>query len=1731
MNRIFRIIWSKALRTWVVASEFAMRNGKGGGGDVDERGDAASPGGWPMRACAVAVLLALYAPAWAADRYWDSDGTGTGAGGTGVWTTAPGSLFWSESSQPTLGPYWTWNNAALDNAIFQGTAGTVTLGVPITAHNLTFNVHNYTLTGGSLTLAGTAPTIGGAGNATIASNILGTAGLTKDGTGNLTLTGANTFSGGIFLNGGGLYAGDNAALGAASNVITTGAGAGVTFSVTTGPVNRTVVIGNGGTVTVSGTAGQALYTGSGNVAVAADQSLTNDANTYTGTTSFTYCSGICNSSFSSIADLGVASALGAPTTVANGTITFTAGGQYSDNLMYTGDGDSSNRNWSLIGSTHGRLYNDGSGALILRGDISVTGSGGFSFIPRNADMQLLGQISGNAPTTFTPSAGRTLTLGGNNNFTGVAGVAGAGTVVASVLANAGSNSSLGAGTDIALSGTLDYTGGAATTDRDWTAAGTLNNNGTGALALTGNVDATGLFTLGGSFAGTNTVSGAISGVGGLRSNGTGTWLLSGANTFSGTVTVDTGTLRAGSASAFGNSTAFAVNGGTLDLNGHSKTVTSLTGTGGNVALGGGTLTTNITTGTSTYSGNISGSGGLTKTGLGTLTLRGANTYTGATTINSGTLALDFTGAGGPTSNIISSASTLNLGGGTLNVIGAAGESNSQTFNGTNVVTGSNTLRGTSGAGGSVGVNLGAITYTGGVLNFALPTVGGFTTTNADGVLGGWATINGSDYAKVVGGNIVAFTASDYTAKDDAATWLSGEVITDTGGTANSAFFNTVNSDIQLGGLRYAANANSTVSVDADNTLAIGGTIIVASSVVNRALRIQGGSVTGGAGGGALGIQQNGGGTTTFTIASNIIDNGGATSFIKSGTGNVVLSGNNTYTGATTISQGTLSVSDINMSGTASNIGASSADSANLVLQGGTLSYTGTGDTTDRGFTLMRNGPVADNTIQVTQSTADLRFDGEVVSPDGANLIKTGAGTLTLGNANNSYTGTTTVSGGTLAVSTLANGGSNSNIGASSSDSSNLVLQGGGELEYLGGTVATDRGFTLGAGGGGVDVVQGGTTLTAGGIVAGAGTLTKNGPGTLLLSGINTFTGGGFVNSGVLQAGSTQAFGTGGWTIASGSTLDLNDFDNTVAAIAGGGTIDLGSADLTIGVTGGNPIFSGVITGSGGLIRNGGYTQTLSGCGNTYTGSTQILGGNLQVDCLRNGGEASSIGASGSASSNLVIANSGALIYTGPSTSVDRGITLAGGYGYVSNGAGTTLGFSGQVTGGGTLRKSGDGALVLSGANNYTGGSVIDAGTLRAGSTTAFGTSGVEFNGPGTTLDLGGFDLTLRHLQSNAAGWGTVQLGGQTLTINAGGSTYSGVIEGTGSLVKSGGGTQSLTGCNSTYDGSTTISASVLSVSCLSDGGLASSIGDSGAAASNLVITGSGVLNYVGDGDSTNRQFTMGGGANLGSSGTGAIQYTSTAALTMTGTAARTLTLQGTNTNDNILAAQIGDPSASTTTALLKAGTGTWALTNEQSTYTGRNDIDAGVLIVTKLSNGGDASSIGSSSNAAGNLIIRNLATLRYVGDGDSTDRLVLAVNGNVFLESSGTGAIRFTNTGAWTMFGNAAHVITLGGTYAGDNLLASQITNAGANPTSIAKNGPGTWIITGNNTHTGNTVINDGNLVIGDGGSSGNLGTGNVIVAAPTSTLSINRNDTVQLRQHHQRSPADWRRSAPAPRA
>ena len=159
-----------------------------------------------------------------------------------------------------------------------------------------------------------------------------------------------------------------------------------------------------------------------------------------------------------------------------------------------------------------------------------------------------------------------------------------------------------------------------------------------------------------------------------------------------------------------------------------------------------------------------------------------------------------------------------------------------------------------------------------------------------------------------------------------------------------------------------------------------------------------------------------------------------------------------------------------------------------------------------------------------------------------------------------------------------------------------------------------------------------------------------------------------------------------------------------------------------------------------------------------------------------------------------------------------------------------------------------------------------------------------------------------------------------------------------------------------------------------------------------------------------------------------------------------------------------------------------------------------------MTNGGSNSSIGKSNNNAGNLNITFGGTFKYLGSGDATDRLFNFTGGTNTIDSSGSGALHFTNTGTYGT-GNNNSTLTLTGTNTGNNTLAGTITNySSGNKTAVTaqtKNGPGTWILIGSNTYTGSTTITAGTLQIGNGGPTGSLSPASAITN--NGTLVFNR--------------------------
>ena len=260
------------------------------------------------------------------------------------------------------------------------------------------------------------------------------------------------------------------------------------------------------------------------------------------------------------------------------------------------------------------------------------------------------------------------------------------------------------------------------------------------------------------------------------------------------------------------------------------------------------------------------------------------------------------------------------------------------------------------------------------------------------------------------------------------------------------------------------------------------------------------------------------------------------------------------------------------------------------------------------------------------------------------------------------------------------------------------------------------------------------------------TFTKNGSGTLTLSGTNTYTGDTTINAGTLQYGAANAIpsGTGNGTVIDNGILDVNGFSSTINNLSGSGVVDNvsagGTPTLTIATNAATSTFSGTIQNTSGILslQTTGTTGSLilTG-GNTYSGTTTISGGTLQVG---NGGTTGSLG------SGTVIDNS-VLEYDLSNTNT----------------------LSDTLNGTGNLVQAGSGTLILTGANSYNA-TTINAGTLQignGGTTGSLGTGGVTDN---AALN---FDLTTSPVIANA-------------------------ISGTGSLTQSGSGTLILTGANSLW---------------------------------------------------------------------------------------------------------------------------------------------------------------------------------------------------------------------------------------------------------------------------------------------------------------------------------------------
>ena len=1388
-------------------------------------------------------------------RYWDGSQTianGLVDGGSGTWNAV--GTNWTDANGLVNQPW------ASDFAVFQGTAGTVTVNGTQSFTGLQFITDGYNLVNGA---AGQLTAVNGTGGntavrvdpgvtATVGVNIDGSGILNKLDAGTLVLNGANTYSGGTQLDGGKIIVGSNTALG--SGTLTANAGTQLDS-------NTAVTLGNAATL-------------NGNLTVVGSNALA--LNGVIGGTGGLIKNGAANLT------LGGNNAFLGPVALNAGGLILASNSALGSGTLNAAAGT------SVDASTAVSLNN----AVNLAGNLGIGGT---------ADLTLAGTVNGAG--SLTKNGAANLTLSGNNNFLGgialnagtltagsnsalglgnltVAGASaldsssavslGNNVVLNANLSNSGSNNlSLagvvsGAGglikngaSNLTLNGINTYTGGT-TLNAGTLTLGTGAALGSGALTVAGasSLDSSAPLVLANnvnlnanlSLAGNNnlTLGGVIAGAGTLTKNGLADVTLSGNNTFSGTFDVLSGSLTTLSANALGNNASVNLAGGAALNLGASGSLASLTGSGTALVGTGNTLSLGGNNVSSTFAGVLSGDGGLSKLGTGTLTLSGISDLTGDTNVNAGTLQVNGSLASGNV--LVNNGGTLG-GSGTLtgavtvadggHLAGATGSTlsvDSLVFNGNSnfdVGLGAPVV-----GGGTALVNVGGNLTLDGTLNVS--DIGGFGSgvyrlINYTGGLTDNGLLIGTVPGSVTPGDLTLQTAlanqinllvtapgvtvqfwdgnqlvANGSVEGGSGTWGSGTTNwTDVNGTTNQAWTNN---------FAVFQGAAGTVTVNGAQT-------ITGMQFVTDGYSLQNGTagslnlVNGSMGNASVRVDPNA--TATLGVALN-----GTGTLGKYDSGTLVLNAANGYTGGTALNGGKIVVGN------------------NAALGTGVLTAAdGTALDSNAAISLANN-VLLNGGLTVAGSNA-LTLDG-VVSGAGS-LIKSGASSLTV-NGSNTYSGGTQLAGGTLVL------GNNSAISSGAlSVTGNGVLDSTSALQLAN---AVNLGAQL--------TLAGNQNTTLLGAITGTGSLVKNGSGDLLLSGANTYSGGTTLN--------------GGSTTGDTSSLQGAIVNNAALTFAQ-------NADGS---------YTGNLTGSGTLNKTGTGQLLLSG-NNTFTGDTSVQAGNLIVNGVLNSANVNvasgaKVGGSGQLGGNVQLASGATLTGGGTATPLSVGalalssgsnldfslgsasssttvVNVAGnltldGTLNISNAGGFGTGVYQLFSYGGSLTDNGliYGSLPVSAANLtlqtaianqvnllvqgtpgevqfWNGGTTNPDGSIGGGSgvwgpatnwtdpsgTQALAANGqfAVFGGQGGTVTVQG-NQNFTGLQFLVGGYSLVPDAGDTLTpvngpggtpapirVNAGGSAEIDVpLIGTGGIEKLDAGTLLLSAAN-TYSGGTTVSGGTL----------------------------------------------------------------------------------------------------------------------------------------------------------------------------------------------------------------------------------------------------------------------------------------------------------------------------------
>ncbi len=639
---------------------------------------------------------------------------------------------------------------------------------------------------------------------------------------------------------------------------------------------------------------------------------------------------------------------------------------------------------------------------------------------------------------------------------------------------------------------------------------------------------------------------------------------------------------------------------------------------------------------------------------------------------------------------------------------------------------------------------------------------------------------------------------------------------------------------------------------------------------------------------------------------------------------------------------------------------------------------------------------------------------------------------------------------------------------------------------------------------------------------------------------------------IVKDGGTMNVGTASsarFTIVGGASTNVGS--NATLDIQAGGTLTIGSSNATFNtlalfgqgsvanrvatfkVSGGNATVNGVAIGGTGTYDPLSTARIELSAGNLYIGSANMTratvanGINTEINLL--GG---TLGASADWTSalNMKLGNgSGATIQAAGAAGTARTITLSGNLS--------------DHTSLGNLTKTGNGTLILSGTNTYTGATLVNAGVLTfarraakaSGTVTATATGSVGFGLHDTDpAYYSASDIATVFNAGSPEGFTLDAASGIAINVDSTTGTANQTVTLTGSrpLLKTGTGNLTFATAN-TYSGLTTVSAGELAV--LDAGAL-------GTTAGGTRVEDTARLGLYGNITISGEAITIIGSGGTGANGalqgrSGSSKWTGNVTLGATGARIgaagnATLEVSGVIDDGGLAFGAIFRPVDVTGTTIVSGN----------NTYSGSTTLAGGLVQMSSFNSvvGGTASSsFGAPTTVPNGLIFFGInasdGNLRYVGTGETTDRTIqigvgttsVGTGGASIEQNGSSGALVFSapafNTPQIGVNATAVRVLTLKGSNTQANTISGVIADnlSGGNGTAVValtKDGTGTWILGGNNTYTGPTNVILGTLGLGGSQASGiSLAAGTTLqldVTKPvtsSSTLTFSGNNTVKI--------------------